>query len=201
MPAVFAMSGILKNWTRSKFHSRVLLVLVISAASLCLASCGYHFSGEGAGPKPGLTCIAIPVFENKTSEPNAGALFAGALREEFMRKGTMRVVPVEEAEAVFRGTITGISIAPIAHHAVSAVSNRLTVENRLYITLNIRCEDKKSHKILWQDPAFRYFKVYEVNDNPLQPDPITGFENREDALRFLAVEMSRRIHDRFLSNF
>ena len=77
---------------------------------LCLASCGYHFSGEGAGPKPGLTYIAIPVFENKTSEPNAGAIFAGALRQEFIRKGNMKVVPVEEAEAVFKGTITSIDI-------------------------------------------------------------------------------------------
>ncbi len=168
---------------------------------LCLASCGYHFSGEGEGPKPGLRYIAIPVFENKTSEPNAGAIFAGALRQEFIRKGNMKVVPVEEAEAVFKGTITSIAILPVAHNPVNLVSNRVTVENRLYITLDIRCEEKKSHKVLWRDPAFRYFKVYQVNDNPLQPDPITGFENRQAALDFLAQEMSTRIHDRFLSNF
>ncbi len=84
------------------------VILLISSMLFCLASCGYHFSGEGQGPKPGLRCIAIPVFENKTTEPNAGAIFAGALRQEFMRKGKMRVVPVENAEAVFKGTIKSI---------------------------------------------------------------------------------------------
>ncbi|SPF40735.1 conserved exported hypothetical protein [Syntrophobacter sp. SbD1] len=175
-------------------------ILLVSVMFFCLAACGYHFSGEGEGPKPGLRCIAIPVFENKTSEPNAGALFAGALREEFMRKGTMRVVPVDDAEAVFKGTIKSISVVPIAHFAVSVVSQRFTVENELFITLDILCEDKKTHKVLWHDPGFTFFKVYTVN-NALNPDPISGFENREDALRFLSQEMSTRIHDRFLSNF
>jgi hypothetical protein len=177
------------------------LILTIATLSLCLASCGYHFSGEGPGPKPGLTCIAIPVFENKTSEPNAGALFAGALRKEFMRRGKMRVVPLEDSEAVFKGIIKIINIQPIAHHPVDVVSNRLTVENQLYITVDIRCEETKTHKVLWRDAAFTYYKTYLVNDNPLQPDPITGFDNREAALRILAQEMSERIHDRFLSNF
>jgi hypothetical protein len=176
------------------------LVLIISAMSLSIASCGYHFSGEGQGPKPGLTCIAIPVFENKTSEPNAGAIFAGALRERFMHAGTMKVVPVEDAQAVFKGTVKSIAIQAIAHHPVNVVSNRYTVENRLFITLDIRCEEKETHKVLWSDPAFSYSKVYQI-DNPQEPDPITGFENRQAAIKYLAEEMSTRIHDRFLSNF
>ncbi|MGA2027014.1 MAG: LPS assembly lipoprotein LptE [Syntrophobacteraceae bacterium] len=177
-------------------------ILIISSILFCLVSCGYHFSGEGQGPKPGMRFIAIPVFENKTSEPDAGALFAGALRQEFMRKGTMKVVPVEEAEAVFKGTVKNIEMQAVAHEPVAnVVANRVTVESRLVVTLDIRCEEKGTHKVLWADQAFRYFKVYQVEDNPLQPNPITGFENRQAALGFLAREMSERIHDRFLSNF
>jgi len=177
-------------------------ILIISSILFCLVSCGYHFSGEGQGPKPGLKYIAIPVFENKTTEPNAGAIFAGALRQEFMRKGNMKVVPVEQAEAVFKATVKNIEMQEVAHEPVAnVVANRVTVESRLIVTLDIRCEDKVTHKVLWSDPAFRYFKVYQVEDNPLQPNPITGFEFREAALGYLASEMSIRIHDRFLSNF
>ncbi len=176
-------------------------IFIISSILFCLVSCGYHFSGEGQGPKPGLRYIAIPVFENKSSEPDAGAIFAGALRQEFIRKGTMKVVPVEEAEAVFKVTIKSIGIQAVSHNPVSLVSQRTTVENRLLVTLDVRCEEKATHKLLWADPSFRYFKVYQVNDNPLQPDPISSFENRQAALSFLAAEMSTRIHDRFLSNF
>ncbi len=180
----------------------VKLILLISSALMCLASCGgYHFAGEGQGPKPGLKCIAIPVFVNKTTEPNAGAIFADALRQQFMQRGDMRVVSEQNAEAVFMGVITTVSIAPVAHNPVGLVENRITVENRLIVTVDIRCEEKQSHKVLWRDPSLRYYKVYQVTDNSLQPDPILGFENREAALRVVADEIATRIHDRFLSNF
>ena len=144
-----------------------------------LTSCGYHFSGEGDGPKPGLKYVAIPVFENKTTEQDLGAIFAGALRQEFMRKGKLQVVPVEEAEAVFKATIINIYSNTVAHHAApNIVSERVAVEDRLYVTLDVRCEDVKTHKVLWRDPQFRYYRVYRLAD-----------------------EMAIRIHDRFLSNF
>jgi len=182
-------------------RGNVKLVLLISSVLVCLASCGYHFSGEGQGPKPGLRYIAIPVFVNKTTEPNAGAMFADALRQEFLKKGNMKVVPVEEAEAVFIGSVANIVSHPVAHHAVDQVSNRITLENRLVVTVDIRCEEKASHKILWRNAAFQYHKIYQVNTNALQSDPIVGYENREAALGVLAQEMASRIHDNFLSNF
>jgi hypothetical protein len=179
----------------------VKLILLISSVLVCLASCGYHFAGEGLGPKPGLQCIAIPVFINKTTEPNAGAIFTDALRQQFMQRGNMKVVPEEDAEAVFRGIITSVIITPVAHNAVGLVENRITVENRLIVSVDIRCEEKQSHKTLWRDPSLRYHKIYQVNNNAQQPQPITGFDNREAALRDLAQEIATRIHDRFLSNF
>lgn len=170
---------------------------------LALASCGYHFSGEGSGPKPGLRYIAVPVFENSTSEPNVGALFAGALRREFNQKGNFRVVSVEDAEAVFKGTIKSIWIAPIAHHPTESIaSNRVTIENRLYLTVDVRCEDKSTGKVLWRDPSFSYYKSYRLSDDPLlNPDALGSFENRNTALEYLAREMAVMIHDRFSSNF
>ncbi len=113
----------------------------------------------------------------------------------------MRVVPVEDAEAVFIGTISNIAIMPVAHHPVSQVANQVTVENRIMVTVDIRCEEKKSHKVLWKDSALRYHKIYQVSNDALKPSPIIGFENRQAAIGVLAQEISTRIHDRFLSNF
>ncbi|MDR3554458.1 MAG: LptE family protein [Syntrophobacteraceae bacterium] len=180
---------------------RLRLFFLTAIALLFLSSCGYHFSGEGQGPEPGLSCIAIPVFKNDTSEPNAGAIFAGALRHEFMKKGDMKVVPEDVAQAVFQGTVKRIYMVPVAHNPVSTVSKRITLENRLYMTVSIRCVDKKTHKVIWQVPNFSYWKVYLANDNAVQPQPLTGYEYRQDAIRFIADETARRVHDRFLSNF
>src|SRR5512146_3292414 len=116
---------------------RAMKVMVMAAISLFfLNACGYRFSGEGAGPRPGLQRIAIPVFENVTSEPDLGSLFANNLRREFPTKGPMQVVPLEEAEAVFRGRITSIHTSGVAHRSV-----RQTLGTRVYLTVEIRCED------------------------------------------------------------
>ncbi len=182
-------------------NRRILMAAVLIIFSLSLSACGYHFSGDGEGPKPGLKYIAIPVFDNQTSEPDLGAKVAGALRQEFLRKGNMKVVPVEEAEAVFKGTVTTIQAHSVAHRPSDVVSDRITLENRLYITLDIRCEEKATRKVLWRDPNFQYHKVYRLTGASSQPDGLSGFENRSSALDFLAREMAVRIHDRFLSNF
>jgi hypothetical protein len=174
---------IMKGFGRFLPVSVVLLLLV--------SGCGYHFSGEGPGPRPGLKSVAIPVFKNKTSEPDLGSLFAGALRREFLRKGDLRVVPVDEADAIFEGTITSVHTAAVAH--IEALQ---TIQSKLYVTLDIRCKDAKDGKVLWQDSQFTYYQSF------LQgPDPIVSFDNRRQAEDFLAKEMSVRIHDRFLSNF
>ena len=154
-------------------------------------SCGYHFTGEGPGPRPGLRYVAIPVFENRTSEPDLGSIFAGALRQEFITKGQLQVVSLDQAEAVFRGRITSISSAAVAHREAEE-----TIQTRLYVTLEIRCVDVRDGKVLWQDPQFTYYQVFLQNR-----DPNVSFDNRRATLDYLAREMSVRIHDRFLSNF
>ncbi len=176
------------GYEKMKIRNRVILLL---AAMLLTASCGYHFSGEGPGPRPGLRTVAIPVFENNTSEPDLGAIFAGSLRREFITKGQLQVVPTEQAEAIFRGRITSIYSIAVAHREAEE-----TIQNRLYVTLEIRCVDTRDGKVLWQDPQFTYYQVYLQN-----VDPNISFANRRATLDFLAQQMSIRIHDRFLSNF
>lgn len=161
-------------------------------AVLVLASgCGYHFTGEGDGPRPGLQTIAIPVFENSTSEPDIGAMLAGALRREFMQKGRLRVVPVDQAEAVFRGRVKDVHTIAVGHHDA-----RLTIESRLYVTLDIKCVDTKTGQVLWKDPNLTYHKVF-FDD----PRPLVAFDQRRQAVEFLAQELAVRVHDRFYSNF
>src|SRR4030042_5538643 len=98
-----------KKLRRMAMAGRWLMrISLIWLACLWGTGCGYHFAGEGSGPKPGLQKIAIPVFENKTSEAELETLFAGALRHQFLVRGPFQVVSSNEAEAVFRGRIIRI---------------------------------------------------------------------------------------------
>lgn len=181
---------------------RIIVLFSIWVLSSAMASCGYHFSGEGSGPRPGLDTIAIPVFENTTSEPELGAIFATELRQQFMQKGPMRVVPVEAADAVIKGRIIDIYSHAVAHRSFERrFQTKLTVESRLYVTVDVRCEDGAKGTVLWRDPRFTYYKVYRQNPNPRKADPIVNFDSRRLALESIAREMAIRIHDRLLSNF
>jgi hypothetical protein len=181
---------------------RVISLFGVLMLSVMAASCGYHFSGEGSGPRPGLDTIAVPVFENTTSEPELGAIFATELRRQFMEKGPMQVVPVESADAVLKGRIIDIHTQAVAHRSFEKrFETKLTVESRLYITVDIRCEDGQKGTVLWRDPRFTYYKVYRQNPNPRNPDPIVNYDSRRLALETIAHEMAVRIHDRLLNNF
>lgn len=169
---------------------------------ILLSGCGYHFSGEGEGPRPGLRRISIPVFENSTSEPELGSMFAGELRKQFLLRGDLQVVPRDEAEVVFKGRITDIYTSAVAHRAFEQrYQTRLTLEARLYITLDIRCEDARTGSVIWRDSKFTESRVFGQNPDPANPDPILTFDNRRLALEYLARDMANQIHDRFMSNF
>jgi hypothetical protein len=170
-------------------HRFIVMLLLTTLVSP--VSCGYHFTGEGAGPRPGLRAVAIPVFENNTSEPDLGSIFAAALRREFISKGNLQVVPQEQAEAIFRGRMTSISTSAVAHREAEA-----TIQTRLYVTMEIRCVAVRDGAVIWQDPSFTYYQTFIQS-----ADPNMSFSNRRTALEYLAQQMSIRIHDRFLSNF
>lgn len=165
----------------------------ILAMSLLLGcvSCGYRFAGDGAGLDPRLRTVAVPVFENLTAEPGIEAIFTGALRQEFLMKSRLRVVPESQADAVFVGQIRRLSTTDVAHRKAQD-----TVLTRLTVTLDVRCVDRETGTILWQDRALTYFEDYQQN-----PDSMVAFQNRQEALKRAAKETAARIFDRFMSRF
>ncbi|MGV8075391.1 MAG: LPS assembly lipoprotein LptE [Syntrophobacteraceae bacterium] len=176
-------------------------ISILAISLLMVAGCGYHFTGEGSGPRPGIKTVAIPIFENTTSQPELGSQFAGALRREFMQKGPYKVVSAEDADVIFRGRVTKIETTAVAHHEFKDHYNRRqTLQSRIYVTLDIRCEDPRNGTVVWQDPNFTYFRVYRESQSS-DEDPMVAFDNRRDAMEFLANEMAIRIHDRFLNDF
>jgi hypothetical protein len=53
---------------------------------LLLAACGYGFAASGSLPG-GLERAAVPPFENRSAEPELGAVVAGSLRQELAARG------------------------------------------------------------------------------------------------------------------
>lgn len=84
---------------------------LLLSALVGLAACGYRFSvGEEALPR-GVAAVHVPVFDNRSSEPEAGALFAEALAETYAREGK---IGGPAAPAKIEGEIVSLVSSPAA---------------------------------------------------------------------------------------
>lgn len=68
-----------------------------------LGGCAYGF--RAGQVREGLETIAVPYFENRTSEPNLDVEFTEAIIEALITDRTVRVTEEDAADAVLLGTI------------------------------------------------------------------------------------------------
>ncbi len=87
-------------------------VFVVAAVAATLAGgCGYGFASTGAPLPDGVGAVHVPVLENRSPEPEAGAIFAEALAASLAARGHGGD---ETAGARIRGVVLDVSSAPIA---------------------------------------------------------------------------------------
>jgi hypothetical protein len=119
---------------------------MIRAAALLLLSagsgCGYAVAA-GAGRMPaGAERVWVAPFANRTTDPEAGAQVASALREELARRGAMGT---SDAAARIEGTVAQVAFVPTTPDGGTwrltlEVQARLTVEGRVVAEQSVRRE-------------------------------------------------------------
>ena len=80
-------------------------------AAAALGGCGYGFAVGGPGLPAGVERVYVPVFENRSTEAEAGALFAEALAHALASAGH---IGGAEAPARVEGTVLSVDAAPAA---------------------------------------------------------------------------------------
>lgn len=80
------------------------------AAFLLISGCGYHLVGTGTTLPPHLKTIAIPVFDNTSSQPNIDRDITNAIRQSFVNDGRLKVVSTHEADLVMKGLLTSYTL-------------------------------------------------------------------------------------------
>ena len=86
-----------------------IALLFVAAAMLSLTGCGYQLGAPKPHELANVKKLAVPTFKNDTLEPRIEVMVTDALIKELQVNGTYKIVPVSEADAVLRGTITGIT--------------------------------------------------------------------------------------------
>ncbi len=160
------------------------MLAAIAAAGLLLASgCGYTTS-PALLPQH-LKTVAIPVFENGTTEYTLEQDITDAVIQRFVRDNHLKVVDERSANAVVRGRITQYK------NSVFGFSNTAQAqEYRVTISVQVTFKDLVKNRELWTDELVKTANYY-VQDVPGQTAK-TELDGRKEAIAKIADEVLSR---------
>ena len=150
---------------------------------LTAPSCGYNLVGRGGQFPEGVERVAVPVFENRTGEVEVARRLRDDFIEELLGTGKVTVVSAGEAQAEVRGRVTAYTIEPITFD-----TNRRALENRVVLTMDVGF-----HLSGQQEPAFEEKGVSVYYEYPVASDLAAAEKAEEEALAYVAREMSQKM--------
>jgi len=142
---------------------RSRLVAAVAAAALFGSACGYSLVGTGKGTLPEeVRTVWVPAFVNDTPVVGLEQRITAAVLRELSARGRLKPAPdLESADALLTGRITGYSLQPVRFGP-----DGRALEYQVLITARITLTDRKSGKVLFDDPAFLFRQPYSI--------PVTG---------------------------
>ncbi len=157
---------------------RRYLVAALQIALFVLTSCGYHVVGEKGIFGGEVTALRVPVFGNRSYEPQAPEFFTQAFTRELVQSGLF-AVNTPDADSSLQGTIMSTRILNS-----SLNKDGIVVEKRIYSTVELSLSK-----------ASRGFvKRWTLNDSEPYRADVTNLEDfsRRQALQRIAARMARR---------
>ncbi len=153
------------------------------AAGFLLSSCGYTTSP--ALLPSHLKTVAVPVFENGTTEYTLEQDLTNTIVERFKRDNHLKVVDERSADCVVRGKLTQYKNAVFGFSSSSSAS-----EYRVTIAVQVVFKDRVKNREIWSDEIIRTANYY-VQDVPGQKAS-TELDGRKEAIDKIADEILSR---------
>ncbi len=89
-------------------------ISAVLAALVALTSCaGYQLGGVKPASLAGIRNISVPMFDNKTQHPRAGAMATSAVTHTMIQDGTYRISSLDKADAVLEASLQSIDYSQI----------------------------------------------------------------------------------------
>jgi outer membrane lipopolysaccharide assembly protein LptE/RlpB len=152
--------------------------LVVAVAAL--AGCGYSLRGNLPDR---IRTVAVPVFVNRTPEAAVENFLTRAVVQAFSTNGRLRVVKLEEADAILEGEVVGYQIQALAFDPRANIQ-----QYRLLVTMNLKMRDVQSNTLLFEQPRFQEKSDFRVFGAVSQT-----IAREETALQAAAVDIARAI--------
>ena len=177
----------------------VLFTLYLAAVS---AGCGYQFRATGEPLGIGLESLAIPLVESSSSVLSFESDFTRVIRNEFISRGRVPLVPLERAQMSLIGNVYEIRTDPLSFDTRAVEVNgttgsySTTNSRRLTVKLEMKMVDQKSGEVIWHDKSMVEKSTFAVGTEPL-----VNRDNEKRALEAISRNLAVRIYNRTMDRF
>jgi outer membrane lipopolysaccharide assembly protein LptE/RlpB len=162
-------------------RSRIKILCVLIGLIL-ISACGYHLTGTGNTLPAHLKTVAIPVFDNTSSEPDIHRNMTNVIRQSFINDGRLKVVKRSDADLVMRGVLNSYSL-----QAVSFDTSDVALEYYVALGVDIDVKDMvKRKQFLKQNFTTKW-------DFRTDADVINNEAARQEALNDAYKELGNRL--------
>ena len=149
-------------------------------AALLVAGCGY--STRGSLPDH-IKTVAVPIFKNRTLEPGVESAITSGVVNAFSSGGRVKVVPLDEADAVLQGEVVGYSL-----DGLSFDTNANVRAYRLRLVLNVEFRDVRRSAMLWRPEG-----LSETSDFQVAGQVSDTIARGQGAVQQAAAEIGRKV--------
>ncbi len=153
-------------------------------ALLFLSACGaYSFSSSGASH---LKTVAIPIFQDRTSEFGIKEKLTNLVIAEFTRDNTLRVTDRRNADAIIEGSITRVD------DQAGAFTRDETVQDiKVFVTVAASYRDLKKRKTIWEEEITQWGTF----------DPDEGTQSRDAGIDEAVEKIANEILNKTVSGW
>ena len=156
---------------------------MLAAVGLALSSCGYTTSP--ALLPSHLKSVAVPVFENGTTEYTLEQDITNVIIQRFVRDNHLRVVDEKSANCVVHGKVTQYKNAVFGFSTAAQAQ-----EYRVTIAVRVTFKDLVKNREIWNDEIIRTANYY-VQSVP-GDSARTELDGRKEAISKIADEVFSR---------
>ncbi|PJA29858.1 MAG: hypothetical protein CO189_01150 [candidate division Zixibacteria bacterium CG_4_9_14_3_um_filter_46_8] len=119
--------------------------------------CGFYtFSGAGL---KGIKTVAVPLFDNQTTEYGLREDLAVAVTNALVADHTLKVINIRRADSALRGVLTKYERECYTFDGSGNCSEYIV---RLYV--DITFEDLKNKKVVWEEKNVEGFGIYAASE-------------------------------------
>lgn len=176
-----------------------ILLWVLLAA---VFSCGYHFRAADGSIGKELKSIAIPILSSPSSFIGVEGDLARIVRDEFIAHSKVKIVGQDKAQCILYCQIYSIKTAPLSYSVLRQSiygynsTEKVTNVRELNVTIDVKFEDARTGKIIWED-----LKLTEKARFQVGTDPLSALHNQRQAFTSIARSLAKRIYSNTMERF